>query len=89
MSKSNYSLKLKDSTLSSTKETLTNLIIHNCLNKTKPKSKSTFKIEMSGSTRLLLVKRDFQLEYDQLFEEVRTNSTITVVKKFSLFLRKK
>lgn len=86
LSNSNQSLKLKDSTqVASAKEALCNMLIQNCLNKTKAKLKSTFKIEMSGSTRLLLVKRDFQLEYDQLLQEAQSNSTSISARKLALF----
>lgn len=84
LSKSNSSLRCKDTNnQSALKTTLGNLLVENCSNKTKAKSKSTFKIEMSGSTRILLVKRDFQLEYDQLLSE--SGRSMTSAKKFALF----
>jgi hypothetical protein len=53
------------------------LLVDNCLNRvqnqTKLKQKVTFKIGMSGSTKLLLAKRDFQIEYENLLNECKTN----------------
>lgn len=61
------------------KEQLAKILADNCLNKTtkaKSSKSSTFKIEMTGSTRLLLLKRDFQLEYEQKLVEKRTDLVV-------------
>lgn len=75
--------------LATLKDTLSNLLVENCLNKTqsqsKAKSKSTFKIEMSGSTRILLLKRDFQLEYEQQLHDCSKTGSPESERKFSLF----
>lgn len=93
--KSNHSLKLTSSalkTMSSTKQALTSLLIDNCSNKSKPKPSASstattkLKIEMTGPTRLLLVKRDFEHEYEQLVNEYqRSMDSPNLAKRVSLF----
>jgi hypothetical protein len=70
-------LKLASSTSENKnlKQQLIELLAKNCLNRSniemnKSKSKATFKIEMSESTRILLLKKDFLNEYEQLKVEV-------------------
>lgn len=84
LKKSNHSLKQVYS--NSVKDALSSLLVQNCLQKpSKSKSKSsTFKIEISGSTRILLVKRDFQVEYDQIYQESKSKS-FDSEKKFALY----
>ena len=50
------------------KDNLVEILANNCLYKSQinQRSKSTFKIGISGGTKQLLVKRDFQVEYDKI-----------------------
>lgn len=53
------------------KENLIEILVNNCLYKSQvnQRSKSTFKIGISGGTKQLLVKRDFQVEYEKIKSE--------------------
>lgn len=63
--------------LANLKQTLSEILVKNCLNKdlTSQKKQATFKIEMSGSTKLLLNKRDFQSTYERYVNECQTKHT--------------
>ena len=56
---------------------ISEMLVKNCLNievESKAKAKATFQIGITGSTRLLLIKRDFQNEYLKQSNECRTDS---------------
>jgi hypothetical protein len=86
--KSSYKISL-----GTLKQTLSELMVKNCLNKdlTSQKKQTTFKIEMSGSTKLLLNKRDFQSTYERYVNECHTKQSkqepesFLKQKKFFLF----
>ena len=72
------------------------MLVKNCLNKeieSKSKAKTTFQIGITGSTRLLLIKRDFQNEYIKQLNDSNSNNDFLIQKKhfhfhrvYSLFL---
>ncbi len=77
---------------------ISEMLVKNCLNievESKTKAKATFQIGITGSTRLLLIKRDFQNEYLKLSNECKTgsekntnlNDTYLAQKKFFHFHR--
>ena len=66
---------IKDKDLNSLKFNLSEILANNCLNKnadaTKTKSKCTFQIGVNSSTKILLSKRDFELEYERIINDYK------------------
>jgi hypothetical protein len=66
------------------------MLVKNCLNKeieSKSKAKTTFQIGITGSTRLLLIKRDFQNEYIKQLNDSNSNNDFLIQKKLFHFHR--
>ncbi len=65
------------------------MLVKNCLNKeieSKSKAKTTFQIGITGSTRLLLIKRDFQNEYIKQLNDSNSNNDFLIQKSIFIFI---